>query len=62
MESGFSLVMQQNKTIHMNILHISDTHCMHDQFPEKRFEGIDMVIHSGDCSNSPFLESSKREI
>ena len=46
----------------MKILHISDTHCMHDQFPKERFEGIDMVIHSGDCSNSPFLESSKREI
>ena len=46
----------------MNILHISDTHCMHDLFPKERFEGIDMVIHSGDCSNSPFLASSKREI
>ena len=33
----------------MKILHISDTHGFHEllQIPE----GIDMVIHSGDCSN-----------
>lgn len=35
----------------MNILHISDTHSFHGIFPIIRFEGIDMVIHSGDCSN-----------
>ena len=35
----------------MNILHISDTHGFHGTFPNERFEGVDMVIHSGDCSN-----------
>ena len=35
----------------MKILHISDTHGFHGTFPESRFEGIDIVIHSGDCSN-----------
>ena len=35
----------------MKILHISDTHGYHNTFPESRFEGIDVVIHSGDCSN-----------
>jgi predicted phosphodiesterase len=35
----------------MRILHISDTHGFHSKFPEQRFEGIDIVIHSGDCSN-----------
>ena len=35
----------------MKILHISDTHGFHGQIPKERFEGIDLVIHSGDCSN-----------
>jgi Icc-related predicted phosphoesterase len=35
----------------MKILHISDTHSFHGLFPMSRFEGIDVVIHSGDCSN-----------
>ena len=35
----------------MKILHISDTHGFHGQFPNARFDGIDVVIHSGDCSN-----------
>ena len=35
----------------MRILHISDTHGFHSTFPESRFDGIDVVIHSGDCSN-----------
>ncbi len=41
----------------MRILHISDTHTFHDMMPEDRFLGIDMVIHSGDCSNpmNPYL-------
>jgi len=33
----------------MKIWHISDTHTYHDQL--RIPEGIDMVIHSGDCSN-----------
>jgi predicted phosphodiesterase len=27
------------------------THAFHHQFPQNRFENIDVVIHSGDCSN-----------
>ncbi len=33
----------------MKIWHISDTHTYHEQL--RIPEGIDMVIHSGDCSN-----------
>lgn len=35
----------------MRILHISDTHGFHGMFPNERFKDIDVVIHSGDCSN-----------
>ena len=35
----------------MKILHMSDTHGFHNRFPEERFKDIDVVIHSGDCSN-----------
>ena len=35
----------------MKILHISDTHGYHEMFPNERFKDIDVVIHSGDCSN-----------
>lgn len=40
----------------MKILHLSDSHGFHGQFPMERFKGIDVVIHSGDCSNyfSPY--------
>ena len=33
----------------MKILHISDTHGFHQSI--SNFDGIDVVIHSGDCSN-----------
>lgn len=46
----------------MKILHISDTHGFHNQFPKETFDGIDMVIHSGDCSNSKNLMNSMIEI
>lgn len=35
----------------MKLLHISDTHGFHGMFPDSRFEGVDVVVHSGDCSN-----------
>lgn len=35
----------------MKMLHLSDTHGFHRNFPENRFEGIDIIVHSGDCSN-----------
>jgi Icc-related predicted phosphoesterase len=46
----------------MKILHISDTHGFHNDFPKNYFDGIDMVIHSGDCSNSNLLHQSIIEI
>jgi len=45
-----------------NILHISDTHGFHNDFPKETFKDIDMVIHSGDCSNSRYLQHSVLEI
>ena len=35
----------------MKILHLSDTHGFHYMYPDSNFEGIDVVVHSGDCSN-----------
>jgi Icc-related predicted phosphoesterase len=46
----------------MKILHISDTHGFHDDFPKDYFNGIDMIIHSGDCSNSSYLQDSVVEV
>lgn len=45
----------------MKILHISDTHSFHGMFPDERFEGIDLVLHSGDCSNwrDPYRNESE---
>lgn len=34
----------------MKILHISDTHGFHEMYPNK-YEDIDVIVHSGDCSN-----------
>lgn len=46
----------------MKILHISDTHGFHNLFPKNTFDDIEMVIHSGDCSNSGYLHQSIIEI
>jgi Icc-related predicted phosphoesterase len=46
----------------MNILHISDTHCFHDSFPYERFDDIDLIIHSGDCSNSYDPYANEKEV
>ena len=45
----------------MKILHISDTHGFHEQFSMARFDDIDVVIHSGDCSNwrDPYRNESE---
>ena len=45
----------------MRILHISDTHGFHNQMPAKKFENIDTIIHSGDCSNwrDPYRNESE---
>ena len=46
----------------MKILHISDTHTFHDMMSEDRFLGIDVVIHSGDCSNSKNPYTNEDEV
>ena len=45
----------------MKILHISDSHGFHEMFPMSRFEGIDVVVHSGDCSNykDPYMNEQE---
>lgn len=46
----------------MKILHISDTHGFHEMFPMERFEGIDVVVHSGDCSNYRDVVRNEQEV
>jgi len=46
----------------MKILHISDTHGFHEMFPMERFEGIDVVVHSGDCSNYRDVIRNEQEV
>jgi len=46
----------------MKILHISDTHAFHGFYPMDRFEGINLVIHSGDCSNYMNPYKNKEEV
>lgn len=46
----------------MKLIHISDTHGFHNQFPKDKFEGIDMVIHSGDCSNWRDVNRNQEEV
>lgn len=46
----------------MKILHISDTHGLHDHFPMDRFDGIDVVVHSGDCSNHYDPKRNQKEV
>lgn len=45
----------------MKLLHLSDTHSFHGLFPMSRFDDIDVVIHSGDCSNykDPYRNESE---
>lgn len=45
----------------MKILHISDTHGHHNQLPH-RFDSIDIVIHSGDCSNHRVPIFNEKEV
>ena len=46
----------------MKILHISDTHGFHNTFPETTWEGIDVVVHSGDCSNYYDVFRNEQEV
>ena len=46
----------------MRILHLSDTHGFHNSFPKRRFENIDVILHSGDCSNSLDVRSNEPEV
>ena len=45
----------------MKLLHISDTHGFHEAFSMAKFDDIDIVIHSGDCSNyrDPYRNESE---
>lgn len=46
----------------MKILHISDTHGFHEMFPMERFKDIDVVVHSGDCSNYREVVRNEQEV
>lgn len=46
----------------MKIIHISDTHSFHRMYPMIIFEGVDLVIHSGDCSNYMDPYKNKEEV
>ena len=46
----------------MKILHISDTHGFHYQFPETTWDGVDVVVHSGDCSNYYDVFRNEQEV
>lgn len=41
------------------ILHLSDTHGFHAMYPDENFKDIDIVVHSGDCSN--YLDPYRNE-
>lgn len=43
----------------MKVLHISDTHGFHDQLSIDN--DVDMIIHSGDFSNSREVLENRRE-
>jgi Icc-related predicted phosphoesterase len=46
----------------LTMLHISDTHGFHDHFPKERFEEVDIVVHSGDCSNYRDVVRNEAEV
>lgn len=48
--------------MNLNILHISDTHGFHGLFPHNTFDNIDILIHSGDCSNYRDPHRNEQEV
>jgi predicted phosphodiesterase len=46
----------------MKICHISDTHTFHWEFKNERFNGVDIVVHSGDATNSKNPIFNKKEM
>lgn len=46
----------------MKIKHISDTHGFHNQFPEETWNDVDVVVHSGDCSNYYDVFRNEQEV
>lgn len=38
------------------------THGFHEQIPLERFDGVDVAIHSGDCSNCKDVANNKLEV
>lgn len=46
----------------MTLLHISDTHGFHKNLPKEIFETVDVVVHSGDCSNWKDVVKNEAEV
>lgn len=46
----------------MKILHISDTHGFHNDFERFHFDGVDVLVHSGDCSNYKDTFRNEQEV
>ena len=54
--------LQNKSKMSIKILHISDTHGFHEMYPMERFKGIDVVVHSGDCSNYKDVVRNESEV
>jgi predicted phosphodiesterase len=59
---SFLIQLTSDTYFNMKILHISDTHGYHNQFPDTTWEGIDVVVHSGDCSNYYDVVRNEQEV
>ena len=46
----------------MKILHLSDTHGFHNELQPERFKDVDVVVHSGDCSNYYDVIRNEQEV
>ena len=46
----------------MRLLHISDTHGFHKNLPKEIFETVDVIVHSGDCSNWRDVVKNEAEV
>ena len=46
----------------MRLLHISDTHGFHKNLPVDLFKDVDVVVHSGDCSNWRDVVKNEAEV
>lgn len=46
----------------MKIKHISDTHGFHNRFPDETWDDVDVLVHSGDCSNYYDVFRNEQEV